>query len=526
MNIIPKPQVYTSKGGKCALANVGKLNICEEFSSLSAFVKEYFTGLCDWENSAGEFCISLVPSLPKEGYILDIDKDNIYIKASSYEGAFYALQSLRVLSHSDCKEKYESIECLHIEDKPEFGWRGILLDESRHFFGKEYVKSLIDMLALHKLNVLHWHLTDDQGWRIEIKKYPLLTEIGSKRSKSNIHGWKKTDDDGTPHSGFYTQEDIKEIVAYAKERCISIIPEIDMPAHFAAAFAAYPHLACREIQVEVPWYFGGTYPLSVGQKDWNRSACIGKPTTFEFIHDVIDEVSELFPAPYLHIGGDEAPYEEWRNCEHCQALMKEKGLQNEKQLQGYFTNEVQKYLASKNRTLLGWNEVLHGGNLDSSVTVQYWVPLCDKYVKKHLENGGNIILSKHRFFYFDMPYAQYNLQKAYSFQPYFDGIKPKHRSQILGVEGAVWTEWIPTVEKLNFQLYPRLEALAEVGWNQNGKDWDDFKARLDEFKEILTDKGIKYAKDEISCGKNLLKRAATQREWYFSNENVEFDKNN
>lgn len=523
MNVIPKPQKYQQKLGKVDLKGIGKIEIDQKFDGLAEFVQEYFGKFFD-KGGDTTLKVTVDEAIAKEGYSLDVD-DDVSIAASSYEGAFYALQTLRIMSYADCKDADGIVDKCHIEDKPEFSWRGLHLDESRHFFGKEFVKKYIDMMAMHKLNVLHWHLTDDQGWRIEIKKYPLLTEIGSKREKSNIHGWHSTDDDGTPVSGFYTQEDAKEVVEYAQKRGIIIVPEIDMPAHFQAAFAAYPHLACREKKVEVAWYFGGKYPLSIGQKDWNRSACIGKPTTMQFIYDVIDEICEMFPAPYFHIGGDEAPKEEWKNCEHCQALIKEKGLKDEKQLQGYFINQVQKYLATKNKRLLGWNEVLEGKNLDSSVVVQYWVPTLDVNVKNHLNSGGQVVLSKHKYFYFDMPYAQYPLQTTYSFQPYFDGIKPCHKDSVLGVEGTVWTEWIATPEKLNFQLYPRMEALSEVAWNQNEKNWKEFKARLDEFKPILTACGIGYAKDEISCVRNLITRAKRRAKWYNADENVEFDLN-
>mgnify|MGYP003298330335 FL=1 len=258
------------------------------------------------------------------------------------------------------------------------------LDESRHFFGMQEVRKLIDYMAMYKLNRFHWHLTDDQGWRIEIKKHPLLTEIGSKRKGSQLHSWRSLDMSHTPVEGYYTHEDIKQIIAYAKARCVEIIPEIDFPAHCASVLASYNDLACREISCEVPDFFGGIIPESRGMKDWNRTLCLGKDEVLSFVYDVIDEVAELFPFPYFHVGGDEAPKNEWEKCPRCQERMKAEGLKNETELQGWFTNKLNAYLKTQGKIMIGWNEVLAAKGIDSDIVAQYWISRNGKNVIKHL----------------------------------------------------------------------------------------------------------------------------------------------
>ncbi len=366
MKIIPNPEVVEVNKGTIDLLKIGNWCVDERFVVAECVMKKYFP------QGKGDLALNIVylEKICNEGYILDITTNGINIETSTLSGALYALTSLRIHSETDLGKTV--VECVHIEDRPKLRYRGILFDVARYFVDVAGVKHIIDLMLLNKLNVLHLHLTDDQGWRIEIKKYPLLTEIGSKREKTNIHGWHKIDDDGTPHSGYYTQEEIRDIVSYATDRGVMVIPEIDMPAHFTAAFAAYPWLGCREIEgIKPAWFMGGKYPASIGWKDWNRSACIGKESTFEFIFNVIDEVFDLFPAPYFHIGGDEAPKEEWQNCPHCQKRKKELGIKTEKELQCYFINRVYKYVKDKGRRLIGWNEVLQGNDLDKDVVVQY-----------------------------------------------------------------------------------------------------------------------------------------------------------
>ncbi len=460
-------------------------------------------------------------SLEKEEYYLKVSRDGILIKASENTGAYYALQSLRMLGRFD--EGINEIPCVEISDKPSYGWRGVSLDESRHFFGKEYVKKLIDELFRLKMNVFHWHLTDDQGWRIEIKKYPLLTEIGSKRAYTHIGGWGSTKKDNTPYGGFYTQKDINEIVAYAKERCVSIVPEIDVPAHFAAALAAYPHLACRNLKRDVQGHFGGNIPVLDGMRDWNRPACMGKEETLQFIKDVYDEVCALFPFEYFHVGGDECDVSEWKKCPDCQRVMKEKGFINEYELQMMLTNSLCEYLKSKGKHMIGWNEILLADGVDESAVVQYWVQKRDANVEKFAQKGGKILMSKHQSFYLDHPYAIYPLKNTYNFDPEKYGV-PKRN--VIGVEGEMWTEWIAWSDKVDFMFHPRMEAISEVGWTDSAKrDYAEFISRYREYKSIYTHLGITYAVDKIAMSKGLLQRAKISRLFRYGDPDYEYKLN-
>ena len=445
--------------------------------------------------------------------MLDISEDSIKIKACSETGAYYALQSLRQISRYEIGKR--KAPCCVVNDKPYYKWRGLSLDVSRHFFNKDEIKRYLNHMFMMKLNVFHWHLTDDQGWRVEIKKYPLLTEIGSVRKYTHINGWGSTDQINEEHSGFYTQDDIREIVEYASERGIMVVPEIDFPAHCAAAIAAYPYLACRELNREVPGYFGSSIPEKVlGIKDWNRTICAGKEKTIEFVFDVIDEICDLFPAPYFHIGGDEAPKDEWKKCPHCQKVIKENNLKNEEDLQGWFNNRILEHLSEKGKRLIGWNEILKAGNLDKSVIAQYWTPQRDKNAERHANSGGSIIMSNHQSFYFDMPYGKYSLKKTYDYSPVKFGVNEDNLKNVIGVEGEVWTEWIDGLEKLDLMVFPRIQALAEVAWSIPGKrNWQNFKSRLDHFKVYYKLLDINYAVDAVSLPKGLFKRINIERKF-------------
>ncbi|MDR3293978.1 MAG: beta-N-acetylhexosaminidase [Clostridiales bacterium] len=534
IEIIPKLKRIVPKSGSFDLNTIKHIWVDERFQGVLPVVREtliYKLGI-KAESVAGLagdktpiLKLSYKKGIKPEGYELTVTEDGAYIAASDASGILYAVQTLRIASKADTKKPVSVVECAEISDYPDNVWRGLLLDTARHFWSVKDVKKIIDLLLLHKMNVLHIHLTDDQGWRLEIKKYPNLTKIGSKREKTHIHGWKKYDDDGTPHSGFYTHSDIRELVAYAGARGISIVPEIDMPAHFAAAFASYGHLACRDKKVEVPWYFGGRYPLSQGIKDWNRSACVGKKTTFDFIYAVIDEACELFPSPYFHIGGDEAPKAEWETCPDCQTLMKEEGLANTKELQGYFTNKINEHLRKKGKTVIAWNEVLSGHNVNTDVLVQYWTPQKDANVLEYLKKGGKVLMSKHHSFYFDMSYSQYPLKNTYNFTPFIEGITAEYADQIVGIEGAAWTEWIPSVKKLEFQIFPRLTAAAETGWVNDGRVYKEFKTRLAGFEEILDSLHVNYAEPKIAEPLNPVAKLYNVMTWYAKDQDREFLKN-
>lgn len=443
----------------------------------------------------------------KEGYSLKINDKGVKIFASSYEGAFYALQTLRQLFESDIKNKkmLSARYTVITNDSPRYKWRGLQLDESRHFFGKDTVKKLLDFMAMYKLNVFHWHLTDDQGWRIEIEKYPLLTEIGSKRQGSQIKNWECTEYDYTPVEGCYTKDDIKEIVEYAKKRCIDIVPEIDFPAHCAAAIAGYNHLACREIPCEVFDFFGTIIAEKRGIKNWNRPLCLGKEEVYNFVFDVIDEVSELFPFPYFHVGGDEAPTNEWKECSCCQKKMKEEKLKDETELQGYFTNRVNEHLKSKGKIMIGWNEVLKAKLLNRDIVAQYWTPGKDANVTKHLKEGGKVILSCHKYFYYDMMHTYATVKNAYTFNPLSNNVPKSCMNAVLGIECENWTEWTDSEDMLFFKLYNRTVAMAENAWSDESvKDYKDFAKRLQRHKYYADELGYYYGLDEVVMEKNEL----------------------
>lgn len=471
INVIPKPAYAVENEGSFTIAKDSSVFFAPEFESVKEFLvnpvkKAIGAALSESADSAIRF--EADSSVAKEGYSLTVTEDKILAKASTAIGAFYAIQTLRQVANIDITEnaKEISVPCVEIKDEPRFGWRGLSLDCSRHFWSVDEIKRLLDIMGILKLNTFHWHLTDDQGWRLEIKKYPLLTEIGSKRKNTQNSGWnaKKVEMTDEPYEGFYSQEEAKDIVAYAAKRGITVIPEIDMPAHLTAAEAAYNWLACREIPCEVMWYLGGVYPTKVlkyKDNSWNRSACLGKETTYQFIYDVIDEVCEIFPAPYFHIGGDEAPRDEWKKCPHCQKMIKDKGLKGVDELQGYFNNCVNEYVKKKGKRLIGWNEILNAGNLDKSVIGQYWVPQRDRHSEKYINEGGQMIMSRHKSFYFDMNYSQYPLDNTYNFEPVHQGILPESEKNVLGVEGEMWVEFIRDTEKLHMNYFPALTLLRK-----------------------------------------------------------------
>lgn len=518
INVIPAPKHCRELEGVYVLPTPIRIKTDFSIDVFNGFVK------CD-ENE--NITVIADNSIADEGYKLSVKSDEIVIRASTQNGFCYAVNTLRKLGNLDLGEN--EIPCCEIEDEPRFSWRGLEIDESRHFFGMDEIKKILDMMFLEKLNVFHWHLTDDQGWRIEIKKYPLLTEIGSKRKNSQVGGWKSFKMVNKPHCGFYTQEQIKEIIEYAKNRGIMIVPEIDFPAHCASALAPYKYLACREIETEVPGYFGGIIPQwKHFNWSWNRTVCLGKESTFEFIFNVLDEVCELFDAPYLHMGGDEAPQGEWNKCDKCQAVMKQNGLKNESELQGWFENRISDYLKTKGKKLIAWNDVLKADNLnkeDKNFVVQYWTPQRDKRCEAYVNSGGEAILSNHQCFYFDMTYAQIPLDKTYSYNPEEFGMNADSKG-VLGYEGELWTEWIEGSEKLEMNAFPRMQALAEVSWSPKEKIvFDDFKKRLDMYKPWFDKYGINYACDKVAMAQTGVKKSKVIAKFMKGNPNLELELN-
>lgn len=394
------------------------------------------------------------PSLPKEGYHLTLNEEGVTIAYSEESGKFYAEKTLEQI-----KSQYEDLPCLEIEDAPKFSFRGFMIDCSRHFFTVAELKKQIKVMACLKLNKFHWHLTDDQGWRIEIKKYPRLTEIGSVRSS--------TRNDGVPVKGFYTQEDIKEVVAFCAERHIEVIPEIDMPGHFTAAIAAYPWIGCRGEQLLVSEHFGIHHEI----------ACAGKDEVIGFCKDVIKEVSELFNSDFIHLGGDEALKMRWLDCPECQKRMTGLGLNDEEELQGWFMNEIIAYVNTLGKKAILWNDGAMGGNIEGEVYVQYWkkTAQCTDAAVKMAKSGKGVIYSATSYFYLDYPYGLTSLKKTYNFK-----IEKNLADNIAGLEAPLWTEYIGTVDKLEEMAYPRLFAAADRAWSESA-DYTDFALRMDSF---------------------------------------------
>ncbi len=514
LNIIPKPNYVEARSGDCYLSANTSVVIADNFPNTREIIMPMLNkaiSLLGAHKQSATISFVYDASLDTEEYTIEVQPSSIVATASTDTGALYAYMSLRQMFLIDTIEKGDVVvrEGIFIKDKPVNKYRGFMLDVARHFSTVDYVKKIIDMLALIKINVLHMHLTDNQGWRIEIKKYPLLTEIGSYRKDSIVGGWQTKTYRGQPHSGFYTQEDIKEIVSYAEKRGVMVIPEIGAPAHFNAALAAYPELSCTGEKIEVPTSMGGItdihHPLIM---------CAGKEESFEFLFGVLDEVCELFPAPYVHIGGDEAPKDKWKACPLCQKRMQDNGLKDEEQLQGYLNNRVAAYLATKGKRLMGWNEILQNSNLTDQAIVQYWTEVRDKKLEEFVKNGGSVVISKHQAFYFDMSYGFHPVKSTYNYS--HRSLHIKNADSVIGIEAPLWTEFTMTPEEKEIKIFPRLQALAEVCWTKpelkNYKDWE--KRFYDQFARILDKHGVTYA-DKRLINPNIIKRAKAH--WVFCN---------
>lgn len=426
--------------------------------------------------------------VPEEGYELNIQPHEIFVTGGSEAGIFYGLQTLRQM----IVEYNGVVPCCFIADEPQFAYRGVHFDVSRHFFSVEEVKRYIDILAAHKVNRLHWHLTDDQGWRIEIKAYPELTEKGSMRKETLVgHGLNPENWDGVPHGGFYTQEEVRDIVAYAAKRSMVIIPEIEMPGHSQAALHALPWLGCEEQIVDV-WTTWGVTP---------EVLCAGKESTYEFLQNVLDEVVELFPSEIIHIGGDECPKDRWKECEHCQAKMKAEGIESEEELQGYLVARIEKYLNTKGRRIIGWDEILEGG-VTPTATVMAWRGA--KIGVYAAERGNEVVMTPLPICYFDFYQTEsregeglhigghINFEKVYGWDPY-EGITDQARKNIIGVQCNLWSEYLKTMEDIEIQLLPRLAAMCEVQWATERRDESTIREKMNILRKFYEANGWHYA---------------------------------
>lgn len=445
--------------------------------------------------------------IAEEGYTLTIFNGIIHIEASTEKGWFYGIQTLIQICDYNAFYTKESkslkLKEVTINDAPRFKWRAFMLDEARYFKGKSQVKLLLDEMAHLKMNVFHWHLTDDQGWRIEIKKYPLLTQIGSKRKSTQIGPlqWDSPIQSGEIHEGFYTQEDIKEIIEYANERHITIVPEIEMPGHSSAAIASYTWLGTSKNKIEVPTKFG------VGTDVYD----VSDPKVYQFLTDVLDEIMALFPSNVIHIGGDEVKYNHWKSSKSVNDYMKKNNLKTPADLQVYFTNSISNFIQSKNKRMMGWNEIL-GHNLhdyqhknDTKTTQLLAKESIIHFWKGDIElataaasNGYEIVNSLHNFTYLDYNYKNLSLSKAYSFDPIPDDLEEKYHEKIIGLGCQMWGEWIPTVGEMHFHVFPRIAAYAEIGWTKKEvKDFNNFKSNLISLEKRWSEKGIFFAPNAI-----------------------------
>lgn len=445
--------------------------------------------------------------IAEEGYKLIISNGVIHIEASTEKGWFYGIQTLIQICDYNAFYTKESkslkLKEVTINDAPRFKWRAFMLDEARYFKGTAQVKLLLDEMAHLKMNVFHWHLTDDQGWRIEIKKYPLLTQIGSKRKSTQIGPlqWDSPIQSGEIHEGFYTQEDIKEIIEYANERHITIVPEIEMPGHSSAAIASYTWLGTSKNEIEVPTKFG------VGTDVYD----VSDPKVYQFLTDVLEEIMALFPSNVIHIGGDEVKYNHWKSSKSVNDYMKKNNLKTPADLQVYFTNSISNFIQSKNKRMMGWNEIL-GHNLhdyqhknDTKTTQLLAKESIIHFWKGDIElataaasNGYEIVNSLHNFTYLDYNYKNLSLSKAYSFDPIPDDLEEKYHEKIIGLGCQMWGEWIPTVGEMHFHVFPRIAAYAEIGWTKKEvKDFNNFKSNLISLEKRWSEKGIFFAPNAI-----------------------------
>ncbi|WP_220764611.1 family 20 glycosylhydrolase [Flavobacterium sp. UMI-01] len=449
---------------------------------------------------SGAVIFEKTAGLKNGGYTLAINPKGITVKASEETGYFNAVQTLRQLLPKEIESKTIqkmrwAVPAVVVKDEPRFAWRGMHMDFSRHFFDIDEVKTFLDYMALYKLNTYHMHLTDDQGWRIEIKKYPLLTEKGAWRIPNNqdticmdrakenklytIDERKfKMIDGERKYGGFFTQEQIKEIVAYATERCITVVPEIDMPGHFKSAIDNYPFLSCDE---KSGWDTVFTYPT-----------CLGKPTTYEFMKNVLAEVIPLFPAEYVHIGGDEVNIKSWEKCPHCQKAIKENGLKNEHELQSFFNRDIEQFLKSKGKKFLGWDEIVEGG-LTKEATVMWWRGWRPEAPKKAAENGNDVVITTTDVYYFDYLNEGTKLERIYNYEPIPKDFTAAEANNVLGVQANLWAETIPSFTRLEYQAFPRILALAENAWApKENKDFKAFNQRVEKQYDRLDVLDVHY----------------------------------
>ncbi len=518
INVVPYPAEVSMGSGSCQVAGA-VFHIDEKADALSeAAVRRFAETLSATTGAESQvvkgtastgFTFSIDQNLPKEAYRLKVGRKGVKVEASGLNGFIYAIQTIKqmlpveIFGKKTAAEEDWSLPCCRIEDAPRFGYRGMHMDVVRHFFDMDMVKKYLDVMEIHKLNTLHWHLTDDQGWRIEIKKYPKLTEVGSIRKQTLVgHLFEDGEYDGIPYGEgcWFSQEQIREIIDYAAARGITVIPEIDLPGHMLAALTAYPELGCT----------GGPYEVWGRWGVADEVLCAGKEETMVFLENILAEVADLFPSEYFHIGGDECPKVYWEECPHCQAQIKELGLtdkdgfQAEHYLQSYVMKRMTEFLKERGKKVIGWDEILEGDVAEDAI-VMSWRGASGGLQAARM--GHDAIMTPNTHYYLDYyqtldkenePLAiggYIPIEKCYSYEPYVEGMTDEEKSHILGVQANLWTEYIATNEHLEYMLLPRMAALSEVQWCQSGnKDWDRFLDSADEVCAIYETAGYNYAK--------------------------------
>ncbi len=513
INIIPQPNSVKFKEGSFNISENTTLHITDDAKKLEniKFATDYLYNTFSRfgidiktvdESLKNQIVISKGDFDNDEAYSIEtiVSSDLLLIKVKTSRGLFYAFQTLKQLLPVEIfgkgSEKKWDVPAISLKDAPTFPYRGMHLDVGRHYFSIEFIKKYIDYIAMHKMNTFHWHLTEDQGWRIEIKKYPKLTEVGAYRDETLIGHYsdKPHKFDGKRYGGFYTQDQIRQVVKYAQERFVTVIPEIEFPGHSTAAIASYPELSCdgKKQKVATKW---GVFPKGV--------YCT-KEINFQFMEDVLSEVLELFPSKYIHIGGDEAPKDQWNKCRHCKNLIYKEKLGDSYGLQSYFIKRIEKFLNQRGRNLIGWDEILEGG-LAPNATVMSW-----RGVKGGIEaakQNHDVIMTPGTHCYFDHYQGDKNkepvaiggnttLKKVYSFEPIPSELNQQQAKHILGAQGNVWTEYMKDSKKVEYMVFPRISALSEVVWTKKDKrDWADFLNRME----------IQYLRYDI-LGINYLRR--------------------
>ncbi|WP_227740338.1 beta-N-acetylhexosaminidase [Salegentibacter sp. BLCTC] len=517
--IIPLPQKMETSKGVFIVDEHTKIQVSQDLRQEGQFLSDYIeevTGIAPeikLNEKEAERSISLKISTDfdrDEAYNLIVTHEKVVVEGASAKGVFYGVQTLKQLlplqSEIDAESAEIAIPAVTISDAPAFDYRGMHLDVARHMFPVDFIKKYIDLIAMHKMNTFHWHLTEDQGWRIEIKQYPKLTEIGSIRKETMIEkNFDPYKGDGKEYGGYYTQEEVKDIVAYAAKRHVTVIPEIELPGHSRAVLAAYPELG------------NGTGPYEVATK-WGvfKEILAPKEETFEFLENVLTEVMELFPSEYIHIGGDEAPKTEWEQSAQAQEVIKREGLKDEHELQSYFIRRIEKFLNENGRQIIGWDEILEGG-LAPNATVMSWRGNqggIEAAKQKH-----NVVMTPNTHLYFDHYQADpeteplaiggnSTVSHVYSFDPVPEELSAGEEKYILGAQANVWTEYMKDSDYVEYMVLPRMTALSEVVWTYpEERNWDEFKARLVEFKKLYDQMDLNYAThvfDEVNNEENTL----------------------